>query len=81
MKIKQPLRIKFNGARYIRVKKHTDHGNGISEGPWYIHDKGSIASHPRITMAQDVWLPDLAFTTGASKTVTTMHYLPGVMST
>ena len=75
MKIKQPLRIKFNGARYIRVKKHTDHGNGISEGPWYQHEGQDQIKN------QDVWLPDLGFTTGINKTVTAMHYLPGVQPT
>lgn len=68
MKINQPYRLKFGDYKFVRVSKYVDHGNGLSEGPFYRHSGMPVGS-------PDVWLPDLAFVLGQTTTPTAMHYI------
>ncbi len=69
MKINQPYRLKFGGYRFVRVSKYVDHGDGLSEGPFYRHWDD--------TESPDVWLPDLAFVLGKTETPSAMHFIRG----
>jgi len=68
MKINQPYRLKFGDYKFVRVSKYVDHGNGLSEGPFYQH-AGETSQNG------DVWLPDLAFVLGQTTTPTAMHFI------
>ena len=63
--MKQPYRLTVNDKKYIRVTKHTKISFGISEGQFYrlVGDKDN----------NWLYMPDLAFVTGVSNTVTAMH--------
>ena len=67
MKINQPYRLKFGDYKFVRVSKYVDHGNGLSEGPFYRHAGDATGT--------DVWLPDLGFVLGQTTTPTAMHYI------
>lgn len=68
MKIQQPKKLTFGEWKFVRVSKYVDHGDGLSEGPFYQH-AGQTEENA------DVWLPDLAFVLGKSETPSAMHYI------
>ena len=54
--VNQPARLELNGQKFLRVTKHRDLGNGITEGPLYQIDKNPDPTY--------LYMPDLGFVLG-----------------